>query len=147
MKTDLYNAVAIAELLFDSNKTATAYSNYIDLQGYEEVTFIVRQSLNTADATNYFTPAILVAEGTPGTIASYAAAESDDVTGSLTVHTSAGDKSPEVTTYRPAPGKRYACIRFAETLTADGDFTVYALVSKGRHKPISGDSLTTGTVT
>ena len=109
--------------------------------------FIVRQSLNTADSSNYFTPTIQVASATPGSTASYSAASSDQTNGSFTANTSTGDKAPEWVSYTPGPDDRYACVVFTETGTADGDFTVYAVVAEGRHQAISGDTLTTGTVT
>ena len=137
--------INVVELLFDTQITAEAWSKYVDLQGYDEVTFVVRQSGNTASSGNTFTPTIQVASASPTSQSSYSAASTDQINGSFTAHTSTGDKAPETASFTPGPNDRYAAVKLTETGTADFDMTVYAILSRGRHQPISGDTPATGT--
>lgn len=143
-KVDTYNGQKVVELAFDANKTATGYSKYIDVRGYDGVTIVVRQSLNTADGSNYFTPSLVEADATPASTGSYTAVDSTEVQGSLTANTSTGDKAPEHVSY--TGNARYLAVKFTETGTADGDFTVYAILTHGHDQPIASDSPTTGTI-
>lgn len=146
MPRDLRSDLTIpVELLFDSNKTATAWSNYVDLQGYEGCTILVRQSINTGSSGNTFTPALWEADSSPGSTGSYTVVASDELVGSYTVFEATTDKAPELVGYMG--NARYVTVKLTETGTADADFTIYAILSAGRHRPSSANTPTTGTVT
>ena len=138
-----HNAVPVALINNNAAVAATQQSNYVDLEGYLGVIFVLIADGNTGDATNYFTPTVQEATATPGSTSSYSAVAAGDLFGSWTVLNTTNEVIDHVG-YRG--NSRYVNVALTETLTASQDVTLIALLIPGRKNPSNSDSPTTGTV-
>lgn len=141
---DGYAKLVPVTLLNDTSVTATGWTAYVDLYPYNQVTFIVYQKMAIADASNFITPALYDASATPASSASYTVVGSDYYNGSVT----AAKTTTAQTEHISYVGEnRYVAIKLTETGTAQGQFTITAVLGSGRHQEIATDTPTTGTIT
>ncbi len=127
--------------------SATAWSDYVDLQGYHAVAIEVNSLLTTADGSNLFTPVLYEADSSPAASGSYSAVSSDNLySESLAARNTTAAGQTEFIGYRG--NKRYLAVLWTETGTAVAtSLCVNAILQRGTHDPIADDSPTTGTVT
>lgn len=137
-----HSDVKVVHLADPATITATTtYSNYIDLNGYDQCTLVISYKAGTADGSNYFTPAILEVDSAPGTASGYAVAT--DYVGTISAVNSTTGATQQ---WDYVGNKRYVCVRLAETGTASSIFAIVALLSGAKKGPARDNSVTTGTV-
>ena len=124
--------------------TATHYANYVDLQGWDAVDFLVEYG-DASGASGGFTFTLWEADATPASEGSYTAVASADRRGTALAaltHASTGD----VQHIGYAGAKRYAAIRIAWVTDAQCIIGVTAVLRKFGRQPSHAISVTTGTV-
>ena len=139
------NDVKVIQLLSNTQKTADFWCNYVDRANFDKVTFIVSANMTTADSSNYFTPVLKEATATPGTIGSYASVDSSEiVNGAFAAIVATGAATVQQVDY--IGDARYLTVLLDETSTADGVFSVFAVLSGARKSPAENETVTTGAV-
>jgi len=145
---DLHNNTECKVLYEGTSVTADAYSNYIDLQGYEAAEILVFGTMSVADSSNYITPKLYGATATPAASGSYSALSGNDLNGAFSAFNDTTSFMQKVGYAAGANHYRYLCVLLDETGTADADtLCVVVILHKGKHQPIDDDTLTSGTVT
>ena len=139
------NDVKVVQLLSNTQKTADAWTSYVDRAGYDKVTFIVSANMTTADGSNYFTPVLKEATASPAATGSYSSVDSSEiVNGAFAAIVATGVATVQQCDY--IGDARYLSVFLDETSTADGVFSVFAVLSGARKSPAEDQTVTTGTV-
>ena len=124
--------------------TATHYANYVDLQGWDAVDFLIDYG-DASGATGGFTFTLWEAAATPAAHGSYTAVASADLRGTdLAALTHASTGTVQHVGY--AGSKRYAAIRIAWVTDAQCIIGVVAVLRKFGRQPSHAVTVTTGTV-
>lgn len=121
--------------------TATTWSKYVDLSGFESCAFVLTYKAGTADGSNYFTPTIQEATATPGSTGSYSAATA--IVGSFSLIDDT-DAATEIVFYNGTA--RYVALKLTETLTASAVIGCVCILGNPKKGPARDITPTTGTI-
>jgi hypothetical protein len=138
----------VVKLLTAATVTADTNTSYVDMRGWDAVTFVVDNGTVTAAApiaTNQFALKLRHADATPASISSYADVAATDLTDALPV-LGDGNATATIRQVGYVGNKRYAYLVIDETGTASADFAVYAVLQKNGIQPSNALTVTTGAV-
>jgi len=147
---DLYNNVKVKLMAAPTDLVHTdTWLGYIDTQGFEgAVVGVIIGDLTGVDGSNYLTPTLYEASVTPGTASNYSLVAAADILGGFTkVDATTEDVCIQTVGY--VGGKRYVGVKavYTGTTISAGVIGAFAVVDYAAHKPDSGVTLTSGTIT
>lgn len=145
MNRELVTSKKYANLLTPAAAlTATTYTQYIDLQGFDAVDILVHHGDVTASAgEHYFTVTIQETDDTPTTASNYANTAASNYRGSFTALGNGVTAGVQAVAYVGA--KRYIRVAITETGTASAIVGVVAALQLSDRDPANTKSVTTGT--
>lgn len=143
---ELTTSTRYVQLIEPETVTDTGRTNYVDLQGWDAVDFLVDYGdVTAAGGSNNFVITLQEKDTVPGTIAGYTAVAAADRTGAFTQLENGVTSGNSVVGYKGSA--RYVHVLITETGTASAVIGVTAILRKFSRQPSNAVAVTTGDVT